>query len=245
MTIRRAAFFAYGAACYAVFFATFLYAVGFIGNFGVARTIDSGPPAPVGRALLVDALLLGLFAVQHSAMARPAFKRRWTRIVPRPLERSTYVLASSLALIVLFRVWLPIPAVVWDATGTWLGSLLQGGFFGGVLLVLYATFLIDHFDLFGMRQVFLHLRGVDYTEKRFATPSLYRWIRHPLYVGWFLTFWSTPVMSAGHFLFAVGTTFYILAAIPLEERDLASLLGDEYRRYRERTPKFLPIRRGR
>jgi protein-S-isoprenylcysteine O-methyltransferase Ste14 len=230
---------AYGSACYIAFFCTFLYAIGFLGDFAVPKTIDSGTAGPLGRAILVDLALLSVFAVQHSVMARRGFKRVWTRIVPQPVERSTYVLASSAALWLLFAYWEPIPATVWEARGFG-GLVLEALFFMGILTVLYATLLIDHFDLFGLRQVVLYFRGEPYTEKRFATPSLYRHIRHPLYVGWFASFWFTPQMSAGHLLFAVVASAYILVAILFEERDLLALLGEDYRRWRERTPMFVP-----
>jgi protein-S-isoprenylcysteine O-methyltransferase Ste14 len=230
---------AYGSVCYVAFFGTFLYAIGFIGDLVVPKTIDSGAAGPVGRAVLVDLALLSVFALQHSVMARPGFKRLWTRIVPQPVERATYVLASSAALWLLFAFWEPIPASVWQVGG-FAGAALEAIYFAGIALVLYATFLIDHFDLFGLRQVVLYFRGRPYTEKRFATPSLYRHIRHPLYVGWFTTFWFTPQMSAGHLLFAAVASAYILVAVLFEERDLLAMLGEDYRRWRERTPAFLP-----
>lgn len=234
----------YGVVSYAIFFATFLYLVGFLAGFGVPKSVDSGAPVALGAALLVNTLLLMAFGVQHSVMARPGFKAWWTRFVPRPVERSTYVLASSLALIALMAFWKPIPDAVWTAEGA-AASALTATFFAGVGLVLLSTLLIDHFDLFGLRQTVLHFRGIAYEEKRFATPLFYRWIRHPLYVGWLVTFWVTPSMSAGHLLFALVMTSYILVAIPMEEADLARLLGEPYRRWRERTPAFLPrLRRG-
>jgi protein-S-isoprenylcysteine O-methyltransferase Ste14 len=237
--VNRIAALAYGVVSYLVFFVTFLYLVGFLGNVVVPKSIDSGAAGPLGQALLIDTVLLLLFGLQHSVMARPRFKAWWTRTVPREIERPTYVLASSLVLVLLYAAWQPIPAVVWHVGGS-AGALLFGGLFAGVGLVLYATFLIDHFDLFGLRQVFLHFRRKAYEAKRFATPSLYRFIRHPLYVGWFVTFWATPVMTAGHFVFALVMTAYILVAVPLEERDLEDALGDDYRRWRERTPAFVP-----
>lgn len=231
---------AYGGACYAIFFVTFLYAVGFLGNFAVPKSIDSGTAGAPLPALLVNVGLLALFAIQHSGMARPRFKALLTQAVPKPLERSTYVLLSSLALILLFWLWQPMPDVMWQAESPLARGALYGSLFAGVGLVLYATFLIDHFDLFGLRQVVLLWKGTSYTEKRFVTPTLYRFIRHPLYVGWFITFWATPDMTVGHLLFAVVTSLYILAAIPLEERDLAAQLGEPYRRWRDTTPAFLP-----
>jgi protein-S-isoprenylcysteine O-methyltransferase Ste14 len=172
-------------------------------------------------------------------MARPGFKAWWTRFVPKPIERSVYTLASSLALIALMVFWQPIPQTVWSTDGL-LATGLTAGLLSGVGLVLFSTFLIDHFDLFGLRQSWLHFRGRVYEEKRFATPLLYKWIRHPLYIGWFMTFWITPAMSAGHLLFSLVMTSYVLIAIPLEERDLLSALGEPYRRWRERTPLFVP-----
>lgn len=236
----RFAAFTYGAACYALFFATFLYLVAFLAGFAVPKTVDSGVATGVGRALLVNAALLALFGIQHSVMARPAFKRAWTRFVPAPIERSTYVLASSLVLIVLFWQWQPIAAPVWEIESGALRAAVYGLFGFGVALVLYSTMLIDHFDLFGLRQVVLYFRRRAYSEKRFALPLLYRFIRHPLYVGWLITFWAAPTMTAGHLLFAVGMSAYILVAIPLEERDLETLHGESYRAWRERTPRFVP-----
>lgn len=237
--MRRAAVLAFGVISYAVFFATFLYLVGFLAGVGVPKTIDSGTPGPVGAAVLVDTLLLLLFGLQHSVMARPGFKARWTRLVPEPMERSVYTLLSSLALIALFVFWRPIPQPVWATEGA-AAALLRAGMLSGVGLVLFSTFLIDHFDLFGLRQSWLHFRGRPYEPKRFKAPLLYRWIRHPLYLGWFMTFWIAPVMSAGHFLFALVMTSYVLIAIPLEESDLLRALGEPYRRWRERTPMFVP-----
>lgn len=237
--MRRAAVLAFGVVSYAVFFATFLYLVGFVGNLVVPKSIDSGAAGPVGTAVLVNTLLLVVFGLQHSVMARPGFKAWWTRFVPRPIERSVYTLLSSVALIALMAFWRPIPQAVWTTEGA-VASLLAIGLLSGVGLVLLSTFLIDHFDLFGLRQTWLYFRGRPYEEKRFATPLLYRWIRHPLYVGWFMTFWITPVMSAGHFLFALVMTAYVLIAIPMEESDLLRHLGEPYRRWRERTPLFVP-----
>ena len=238
--MQRIGTLVYGIVCYAIFFASFLYLVAFLGELGVPRSIDSGAPGPLGRALVVDTLLLALFGVQHSVMARPRFKAWWTRFVPRPIERSTYVLASSAVLALLFWQWQPIPAPVWEISGPVGSAVARGLFLGGVGLVLYSTFLIDHFDLFGLRQVVLYFRRKAYAHKRFATPSLYRFVRHPLYVGWIVTFWATPVMSAGHFVFALVMTGYILLAIPLEERDLEAALGEGYRRWRASTPAFVP-----
>lgn len=241
----RIGIFTYGVLCYAIFFATFLYAIGFIGGFGVPVTIDGAPAVPLGQALLIDTLLLGAFAVQHSVMARPAFKRWWTRIVPKAAERSTYVLFSSLLLIALFAHWEPIGGVVWSVRNPLAQGLLYGIYGLGWLTVLVATYLIDHFDLFGLRQVWLHLRGKAYTPPQFGTPWLYRYVRHPLYIGWFMVFWATPHMTAAHLLFAVATTVYILIAIRFEERDLLEM-HPEYAAYRRRVPMLIPriTRRG-
>src|SRR5690349_17003303 len=215
---KRICIFLYGLASYAVFFATFLYALGFVGNFVVPRTLDSAPAQGFGMSLLVDLGLLGLFAVQHSVMARPAFKRWFTRAVPETAERSTYVLASSLALIAMFAAWQPLGGEVWTVTDATARGAIWGAFAFGWLLVLVSTFLINHFDLFGLRQVWLQLVRKPYTSLPFGTPVLYRYVRHPLYVGWFFAFWATPTMTLSHLVFAVMTTAYILVAIQLEER---------------------------
>jgi methanethiol S-methyltransferase len=233
----------YGALSYAIFFVTFLYMIGFVGNVFVPKTIDSGSAADLaglGRALLINTVLLLLFGLQHSVMARPRFKAWWTRFVPPAIERSTYVLFSSVVLIAVFAFWQPIATPVWSVENAIGHTALIALYFAGYALVLYSSFLIDHFDLFGLRQVVLHFRNRDYSERNFKLPLLYRLIRHPLYVGWIATFWATPVMSAGHFLFALVMTAYILVAIPLEERDLSKLHGEPYRRWRDRTPAFVP-----
>jgi protein-S-isoprenylcysteine O-methyltransferase Ste14 len=242
--VRRVLFFAYGVASYLVFFATFLYAVGFIGNFAVPATLDGPRTAPLGRALLVDVALLGLFAVQHSVMARRWFKARWTRLVPPEIERSTYVLFSSLALLLLFALWEPLGGSVWSVEAFAGRVVLYGLFALGFGLVLVSTFLINHFDLFGLRQAWLALRGRPYTPLRFVTPGPYRLVRHPLYVGWFFAFWSTPTMTLSHLLFAAATTAYILIAIQLEERDLVAFHGSAYEEYRRRVPMLWPFRAG-
>ena len=238
--MKRFAIFLYGIVCYAVFFATFLYAVAFIGDLpGIPRSIDGAPLLPSGQALGIDLLLLTLFAVQHSVMARPAFKAVWTRIIPAAAERSTYVLFSSLALIALFRFWQPLGGQVWSLESTLGQVLMYGGFAFGWALVLYSTFLINHLDLFGLRQVWLELRGEPYTSLAFKVPGAYRLVRHPLYVGWFFAFWCTPNMSVTHLLFAVVSTAYILAAISFEEHDLLAA-HPEYADYRRRVPMLLP-----
>jgi protein-S-isoprenylcysteine O-methyltransferase Ste14 len=238
--MKRLLIFLYGVICYAIFFGTFLYAIGFIGNVFVPKSIDSDPTAPFATALLTNLVLLGIFAIQHSVMARPAFKRVWTRIIPESAERSTYVLMSSLALIALFAFWQPLGGVVWNVTSPVGQAVLYGLFAFGWLLVLVSTFLINHFDLFGLRQVWLQLLGKPYTALPFKTPMLYKYVRHPLYVGWFFAFWATPTMTITHLLFAIATTAYILIAIQLEERDLMDA-HPEYRSYRERVPMLVPF----
>lgn len=237
--MKRTAILLYGLACYAVFFATFLYAIGFVGNLWVPKAMDSPRETSLGLALLIDLGLLSLFAVQHSVMARPGFKRVWTRVIPESAERSTYTLLSSLALILLFWQWRPLGGVVWDVDHPLARGLLYAGFAFGWGLVLVATFLINHFDLFGLRQVWLQFRGRAYTALPFKTPGPYRLVRHPLYVGWFFAFWCTPTMSVTHLLFALMTTAYILVAIRLEERDLIAALP-EYSQYRKQVPMLLP-----
>jgi len=240
----RVATFVYGVLSYLIFFGTFLYAVGFLGNVIVPKSIDSGRTAPLGEALLINAALLTLFAVQHSTMARPWFKRTWTRIVPKQAERSTYVLLSSVLLILLFALWQPIGGVVWNVEQPVLRAVLYGLFAMGFLLVLISTFLINHFDLFGLRQVWLYLRGKDYTQLRFGTPILYRHVRHPLYLGWLFAFWAAPTMTIAHLVFALATTAYIFMAIQLEEKDLIDTYGDAYKRYRQNVPMIVPVRIG-
>jgi protein-S-isoprenylcysteine O-methyltransferase Ste14 len=238
--MTRSLTIAYGATCYLIFLAAFLYAIGFVGNFVVPRSIDHGVAAPSVEAIVVNVLLLGLFAVQHSVMARPAFKRWWTRLVPKTIERSTYVLLSSLALFLLFWQWRTMPAIIWDVSwlpgrvGLWVLFAL------GWATVLMSTFMIDHFDLFGLRQVYLAWRRAPYTDLEFRTSLLYRVVRHPLMLGFIVAFWATPTMTVGHLLFAAATTSYILIALQLEEHDLTVALGDQYRQYRRRVPMLIP-----
>jgi protein-S-isoprenylcysteine O-methyltransferase Ste14 len=203
--------------------------------------VDSGEAGAIGAALVIDTLLLGLFAVQHSVMARPAFKRWWTRAVPQPVERTTYVLCTNLALILLYWQWRPIPDVVWSVAHPAGVAVLQAIFWIGWAVALVSTFLINHFELFGLRQVYLGLRGAELPPPAFRTPWLYKRVRHPLYLGFLLAFWATPTMTAGHLLFAVATTGYILIGIALEERDLIALFGEQYRRYREQVPMLIPL----
>lgn len=230
----------YGAVCYVVFLASFLYSIGFVGGFVVPRSVDEGIDASVAEALVVDVVLLGLFAAQHSVMARPAFKQWWTRLVPKPIERSTYVLLSSLALILLFWQWRTLPAIVWDVTWVPGRIVLWTLFAVGWVIVLLSTFMISHFDLFGLRQVYLAWRRQPYRDVEFRATLLYRVVRHPLMLGFIVAFWSAPTMTAGHLLFAAATTGYILIAIQFEERDLAAALGAQYRDYRGRVPMLVP-----
>lgn len=232
----------YGVACYVVFLCSFLYAIAFVGDFIVPRTIDSGTSAPLASALIIDLLLLGAFAVQHSVMARPGFKAVWTRLVPRPVERSTYVLLSSLLLALICWQWRPITATVWDVSTSPVGArLLAAIFWAGWLILLLATFMVNHFDLFGLRQVYLRMRGLDYSPPRFTQRALYRLVRHPIMLGFVIAFWATPRMSLGHCIFALATTGYILVGIALEERDLVRAHGEQYRAYRAQVPMLLPL----
>lgn len=238
--MQRVLVFIYGVVAYALFFATFLYAIGFVGNLFVPKAIDSAPQVPFIQALLVNLGLLGLFAVQHSVMARRSFKRWVTRFIPHSAERSTYVVASSLALIVLFVFWQPMGGVIWSIENPQAQILLHVAFAFGWLLVLVSTFLINHFDLFGLRQVWLNLRNTPYTDVPFVMPWMYRLVRHPLYLGFLLGFWATPVMTVAHLVFALATTGYILIAIQLEERDLMRF-HPEYAEYRRRVPMLIPF----
>jgi protein-S-isoprenylcysteine O-methyltransferase Ste14 len=212
-----------------------------MGNFGVPKTMDSGAQAPFLEALLINSLLLGLFAVQHSVMARPWFKKAWTKLVPQTVERSTYVLFSSLALLLLFALWQPMGGVIWNVENASARAILYATYGIGLGIVLVATFLINHFDLFGLRQVWLNLIGRPYKSLPFKTPGLYRYVRHPLYVGWLLSFWATPTMTVAHLVFAVATSLYIFVAIQFEENDLVQA-HREYAEYRERVPKLVPVR---
>ncbi len=238
--MKRILILLYGVISYMIFLATFVYAIGFVGNFGVPKGMDSEPQTSLSVAVLINVILLSVFAIQHSLMARPAFKQWWTRIVPAAAERSTYVLFSSLALILLFIFWQPIGGVVWHVQNPVAETLLWIGFGFGWTLVLISTFLINHFDLFGLRQVWLYFRGRVYQPLGFVTPGPYKFIRHPLYLGWFFAFWCIPTMTVTHLLFAIATAAYILVAIRWEERDLISALGEDYREYRKAVPMLIP-----
>lgn len=230
----------YGVVCYAIFFLTFLYLIGFVGNLYVPRSVDVGPPGGMGEAVLVDLLLIALFGIQHSVMARPRFKRWLTGVVPAPIERSTFVLVASLVLILLYWQWRPIPQVVWAVSSPAAVGLLWGLFALGFGLVLAATFVIDHFELFGLRQVWLNLMQRPPQHPQFRVTWFYKFVRHPLYLGFLLALWSTPTMTLGHLLFAAGMTVYIFIGIHYEERDLTRFLGDDYRRYQARVPMLAP-----
>jgi methanethiol S-methyltransferase len=241
--LKRSVIFLYALVCYAVFFVTFLYAIGFVSGFLVPRSLDSPTSGPRGVSLLVDVALLALFAVQHSGMARTPFKRWITRHIPEAAERSTYVLAASAALIVLFAFWHPLGGLVWQVQSASGQAILYALAALGWLTVLATTFIIDHFDLFGLRQAWLNLRGRTYASIHFRTPGPYRLVRHPLYLGFLLAFWAAPRMTMAHLLFALATTGYILIAIQLEERDLITVFGEEYRAYRLRVPMIVPFLR--
>jgi protein-S-isoprenylcysteine O-methyltransferase Ste14 len=239
--VSRAATLLFAIICYAVFFATFLYLIVFVGDFSFsARTVDVGPEAPPVLAAIIDVALIALFGLQHSVMARPAFKAKWTRVVPPPAERSVYVLAASIALVILFLGWHPISAIVWNVTNPLLQDVMWAAFWIGWATVLVSTFLINHFELFGLQQAWLHVVGREASPPRFHQPLFYKWVRHPLYLGFFLAFWAAPEMTAGHLLLALGVSIYMLIAIRYEERDLTDLFGDDYRRYRSSVGMLVP-----
>lgn len=230
----------YGVVCYTIFFLTFLYLIGFLSNLLVPRSIDVGLAATTLTAVAINVALIALFGIQHSVMARPEFKKHWTRIVPHSIERSTYVLLTSAILILMYWQWRPMGAVIWEAQAAWAQYVLWAVFFGGFLIVLLATFVIDHFELFGLRQVWLNLREKAYTHSSFKVTYFYKFVRHPIYVGFILAFFGTPRMTAGHLLFAVGMTLYILIAVRYEERDLVRFLGKDYTKYQEKVPMLIP-----
>jgi protein-S-isoprenylcysteine O-methyltransferase Ste14 len=234
--------FVYGALSYVVFFVTFLYAIGFVGNLFVPKSIDVGPQAAtLTRALIMNIILLSIFAIQHSVMARPEFKRVWTKFVPQPIERSTYVLLSSLALILLFWQWQTIPDVLWDLQNAALQYVMWAIFLLGWGMVLLSTFMINHFDLFGLRQVYLYAKSEEYTHLTFKEVFLYKLVRHPIMLGFIIAFWATPRMTYGHLLFAAVTTVYIIVAIQIEERDMRTIHGEDYDKYKSRVSMIIPI----
>jgi protein-S-isoprenylcysteine O-methyltransferase Ste14 len=239
--IRRITIFAYGLACYALFLGTFLYSIAFIGGVGVPRSIDGPGEGAGGLGVAIDLALMTVFALQHSVMARRSFKAWWTRIIPEEAERPTYVLASSLSLWLLYALWQPLPAPVWEVTSPGGAASLWALYAFGWMLLLYATALVDHFELFGVSQALRGLQGRLPSAPRFVTPGLYRLVRHPIYLAWAIIFWATPVMTVGHLLFAAVCTAYMLVAIPLEERDLVHEFGDAYRDYRARVSMLLPL----
>lgn len=238
--MKRVLFFLYGVICYFIFFGTFLYAIGFVGNIIVPKSIDTEATVPIGEALLINTALLGLFALQHSVMARKGFKKWWMRYIPVEIERSTYVLFTNFALLLLFWQWQPLGGVIWNIQNPIVQYIMYGIFALGWLLVLVTTFVINHFDLFGLRQVWLQLVGKKYTNLGFVTPGPYKMIRHPLYLGFILAFWVTPVMTVAHLVFVLATTGYILIAIQFEEKDLVNIHGGDYANYRKRVPMIFP-----
>ncbi len=236
----RIAAFIYGAATYLLMFVTLLYLFAFLANIGVPKGVDDGGAMPFALALMINIGLIVLFGVQHSVMARPGFKKGWTRIVPQPIERSTYVLISTLLFILLFWAWQPMTAVIWNVEALWAQAAVWGVFALGIVLLFASTFVINHFDLFGLRQIWLNLTKKPYTYLKFKVTFFYKFVRHPLYVGWFMIFWATPQMTVGHLLLAIGMSAYILIAIRYEERDLVKFHGETYREYQRTVPMLIP-----
>lgn len=241
--MKRIPFLVFGVVSYFIFFGTFLYAIGFVGNLFVPKSIDGTPTLPLAKAVLIDASLLLVFALQHSIMARPAFKRWWTRFVPEQAERSTYVLFASLCLMLMMWQWQPMGGIVWSIKNQLIQNILLATYLFGWGLVLISTFLINHFDLFGLRQTWLYFTGKTYQPLPFRVPFFYRFVRHPLYLGFIIAFWSTPTMTVAHLLFTVLTTGYILTAITLEEKDLVAHFGEKYISYKQKAPKLIPFSR--
>lgn len=239
--MKRLIFFLYGVICYLVFLVTFVYAIGFVGNYIVPKSIDAGYQGGSGTILIINLLLLTLFAVQHSVMARQGFKKMWTKLVPKPVERSTYVLFSSIVLIVLFYFWRPMTDEIWNTENTAMAQILTALYFFGWFVVLTGTYLINHFNLFGLQQVYLNLVKRELQNQKFVTPLYYKFVRHPLMLGFIIAFWAAPVMTVGHLLFAIATTGYILVAIQLEERDLVKFHGEEYKRYQREVSQIVPL----
>lgn len=240
--MNKAIAFVYGIISYAIFLVTFLYSIGFVGNVFVSKSIDSGSQGAIVTSLLINIILLSIFAIQHSIMARPAFKKWWTNLIPETIERSTYVLLSSLALILLYAFWQPMTGIVWAIENKAAVIILSGIFWFGWLTVLGSTFLINHFDLFGLQQVYFNLKEREYPRSEFTTIGLYNFTRHPIMTGFIIAFWATPVMTVGHLLFAVVTTIYILISVRyLEEKDLIDSFGEDYENYRKRVPMLIPF----
>jgi len=237
----RFIYFFYGITTYLIFFATFLYAIGFVGNFIVPKSMDSGASGSLIEALLINALLLSVFAIQHSVMARKSFKKAWAKIIPSTIERNTYVLFSSLALLLIFWQWRPMGDVIWDVSNTTLGSVLIGISLFGWFFVLISTFLLDHFELLGLKHAYCNLTGKEISNNKFKTPGFYKFVRHPIYLGFTIAFWATPIMTTAHLLFAIATLGYTLVGIYFEEKDLISAFGDEYLAYKSRVSMLVPL----